>query len=157
MTLFSDTEYLDMALATARRSPDPRTRVGAIIVTPTLSYTFGWNDFPDGIAATHDRMHDRSLKLRLIVHAEMRAILRAARHGIPMDGATLYLACTDDTGLIWGGPPCTRCTVELIQAGISAIVSRPLKPVPSSWHDDLACARALLNEAGVSYREVPHG
>ena len=160
MTRFSDAEYLDMALATAQRSPDPRTRVGAVIVTPACSGTYrtlGWSDFPDGIAATHDRLHDRPLKLQLIVHAEMRAVMEAARHGIPLAGSTLYLACTDDTGLVWGGPPRTRCTVHLIQAGISAIVTRPLKPVPSSWHDDLACARALLTEAGIHYREVPHG
>ena len=155
MTAKSDAQCLDIALMLAARSPDPRTRVGAIIIAPDNGGIVpGWNSFPNGIAETHERLHDRTLKLGLILHAEMCAVAMAARLGIPLAGSTLHMACTDDTSLVWGGPPCTRCTVHLIEAGITTIVSRPLKPVPSSWHDDLACARALLAEANVAYREV---
>jgi len=95
----------------------------------------------------------------LVVHAEMNAILGAARLGARLKGCTLYLAATDDSGLVWGGPPCTRCTVEIIQAGLGAIVSYTAKKIPSRWHDDLAMARALIEEVGITYRELepmPH-
>jgi dCMP deaminase len=83
----------------------------------------------------------------------MNAILNASRIGTALKGCTLYLAATDDTGLVWGGPPCTRCTVETIQSGISSIVSHPFKTGPSNWADDVALARGLLDEAGIGYRE----
>ena len=53
-----------------------------------------------------------------------------------------------------GGPPCTRCCVEIIQAGIVEIVSRLERAVPTKWSDDLKLARALLAEARINYREI---
>lgn len=86
----------------------------------------------------------------------MNAILNAARMGASVKGCTMYLAATDASGMVWGGPPCTRCTVEAMQAGIAAIVSHPFKTVPSRWKDDIAQARDLLEEGGVRYSEVEH-
>lgn len=83
----------------------------------------------------------------------MNAVLAAARVGVPLKGCTLYLAATGEEG-VWGGPPCTRCTVEIIQAGITEIVSWPERATPSKWHSDLCMSRQLLNEAGITYREV---
>lgn len=149
-----DSHFLKLALANAGMSKDPLTRVGAVIVGPDREIrSTGFNGFPRGITDTHERLHDRDTKLKLIVHAEMNAILNAARIGTALKGCTLYLAATDDTSLIWGGPPCTRCTVESIQAGITNIVSLPFKMVPSKWADDISFARSLLEEAGICYRE----
>jgi len=150
-----DQHFLNLAVEHARMSKDPSTRVGAVIVGSDKEIvSTGFNGFPRGIADTPERLADREQKLRLVVHAEMNAILNAARNGTRLIGRTLYLAATDDTGLIWGGPPCTRCTVEVIQAGIVQIVSRPEKNVPSKWHEDIALSRKLLSEVGINYREV---
>jgi dCMP deaminase len=151
-----DNHFLDLAVHHARMSKDPRTKVGALIVGPDREIrSTGFNGFPRGIADTPERLNDQETKLRLVVHAEMNAILAAARVGIRTKGCVMYLAATDDTGMIWGGPPCTRCAVEMIQAGIVGVVSRPQKAVPSRWHADLAVARAVLDEAGVALRDVP--
>jgi dCMP deaminase len=150
-----DRHFLQKALLNTDMSKDPRTQVGSIIVGPDGEpRSDGFNGFPRRIADTFERLHDRDMKLKLMVHAEMNAILNAVRIGVSTKGCTLYLAATDDTGLIWGGPPCTRCTVEIIQAGIVEIVSYRLKAVPSRWHEDLAFARELLEEAGIKYREI---
>lgn len=150
-----DRHFIETALLQARMSKDPSTKVGAVIVGPDREIrATGFNGFPRGIADTVARLHDRETKLRLVVHAEMNAVLNAARIGTPLLGCTLYLAATDDSGLVWGGSPCTRCCVELLQAGIKAIVSSPFKDIPSTWSDDVAFARTILNEAGVPYREV---
>lgn len=149
-----DAHFLELALVNARMSKDPSTRVGAVIVGPDREIrSTGFNGFPRGICDTHERLHHRETKLKLIVHAEMNAILNAACIGTALKGCTLYLAATDDTGLVWGGPPCTRCTVETIQSGISNIVSHPFKSVHSKWADDIALARSLLDESGIGYRE----
>ena len=147
--------FLRLALHNAGMSKDPNTQVGSIIVGPDREIrSAGFNGFPRGIADTEARLSDRDLKLRLIVHAEMNAILNAARVGISTKGCTLYLAATDASGLIWGGSPCTRCVVEIIQAGISEIVSFAPKDIPSRWHADIAFARTLLDEVGIIYSEI---
>ena len=150
-----DRHFLGLALAHAAMSKDPLTKVGAVIVGPGRSIlSAGFNGLPRGVADTEARLCDRDVKLKLIVHAEMNAVLAAARLGVRLDGTTLYLAATDDSGMVWGGPPCTRCAVELIQAGIAEIVSHPVKAVPSRWHADLAVSRDLLAEVEMLYREV---
>jgi len=145
-----------MALYHSQLSKDPRTRVGSIITGPDREIlSAGFNGFPRGIADTDERLADQQTALKLMVHAEMNALLAAARTGMRLKGCTLYLAATDDTGLVWGGPPCTRCTVEIIQVGISEIVSHPAKNI-SRWREDLVFAGSLIKEAGVAYHEVPY-
>ncbi len=150
-----DRHFLRLALLHSEMSKDPRTRVGSVIVGPDKEVrSAGFNGFPRGVADTNERLADKEMKLKLVVHAEMNAVLAAARVGVPLKGCTLYIAATDDSKLVWGGPPCTRCTVEVIQAGIVEIVSYRQKPVASSWHADLAIAHSLIQEVGISYREI---
>lgn len=150
-----DRHFLGMALHHARMSKDPNTKVGSVIVGPDREIlSAGFNGFPRGIADTPERLNDRELKLKLVVHAEMNALLAAARTGMRLKGCTLYLAATDDTGAVWGGPPCCRCSVEMIQVGIGEVVSFPIKTAPSRWAEDLKLAKDLLTEAGVRYREL---
>lgn len=150
-----DRHFLNLCLIHASMSKDPSTQVGAVIVGPDKEIrSTGFNGFPRGISDSVDRLHDRDTKLKLIVHAETNAILNAARIGVSVRGCTLYLAATDDTGIVWGGPPCTRCTVEIIQSGIARIVSYPVKSVPSKWHEDLKMSRSLLEECGMHYDEL---
>jgi dCMP deaminase len=150
-----DQHFLALAVQVARMSKDPSTKVGAVIVGPEREVlSTGFNGLPRGIADSEARLNDRETKLKLVVHAEMNAILNAARNGIRLKGSTLYLAATDISGAEWGGPPCTRCCVESIQAGIVEIVSRPEKAVPTKWSDDLKLARSLLAEARINYREI---
>ena len=148
-----DEHFLNLSLQHAKLSKDPRTQVGSLIVGPDRELlSAGFNGFPRGIEDTPERLNDRDMKLKLVVHAEMNAILAAARNGVRLKGCTLYLAATKlETGKVWGGPPCTRCTVEILQAGIVEIVSHPIKDIPSKWHEDLAvqavrAADALISE-----------
>ena len=156
-----DEYFLGMALRSASMSKDPSTKVGAVLTKqvlpgrrPNLLCT-GFNGFPHGILDSLDRLNNRELKLEIVVHAEMNAVLTAAALGIATAGSTIYVAATDGTREIWGGPPCVRCTVECMQAGVIAFVSRPVKIAPSRWHESIAKAQALIVEAGLTYREVP--
>jgi len=150
-----DRHFLQLCLDHARMSKDPSTQVGAVVVGPDGEIrSAGFNGLPRGIADRPEVLNDRDSKLALIVHGEMNAILAAARVGTPMKGCTLYLAATDNTGSVWGGAPCTRCTVEIIQAGIAEVVSWPFKATPSKWTEDTLRAKSLLEEAGVKFREV---
>lgn len=150
-----DRHFLRLALDHARMSKDPSTMVGAVIVGPDREVrSAGFNGFPRGIADTEERLNNRALKLSLTVHAEMNAVLAAARVGIPVRGCTLFVTAADHDGHVWGGPPCTRCTVEVIQAGISEVIAYSSAAIPDRWKADIEAARLLLIEAGIAYREV---
>jgi len=150
-----DRHFINLAIENARMSKDPATQAGAVIVGPDREVrSMGYNGLPRGIADTFERLHNKDLKRSLVVHAEMNAILNAARIGVSTRGCTLYLALTDESGALWGGAPCTRCTVEIIQAGITEVVSRPFKSQASYWTESVEQARALLQEAHILYREV---
>lgn len=147
--------FLGLALAHARMSKDPRTKVGAVLVGQDNALLgAGFNGFPRGIADTPERLNDKPLKLRMVVHAEMNAILQCARHGIRTNGATMYVACTAEEAPVYGGPPCTRCTVEAIQAGIRKIVFYPYKK-EGTWKEDLLFSMTLLQEAKIQLVEIP--
>lgn len=148
-----DRHWLKMSVHASEQSKDPSTRVGSFILGPDYEVrSSGYNGFPRGVKDDH-RLQDRETKLNLVVHAELNALLAAARVGTPLKGCTLFLAATDDSGMVWGGPPCTRCSVHIIQSGIDEIVSYKPKAVPSRWAADLAVARGILDEAGILYRE----
>jgi dCMP deaminase len=146
--------FLDMCVEQASFSKDPDTQVGSVIVgSDNKVRSVGFNRFPDGIEETYERLHNRDLKLSLIVHAELNAICYAAKHGIPLLGSTLYLTATDDTGLKWGGPPCSKCMPHVIQSGIKRIISRPPK-LHSKWANDLAKSSELICETKINYKEI---
>lgn len=150
-----DRYFLRIATTVASASKDPNTMVGCVVVGPDREIrATGYNGFPRGIADTPDRLNNRDVKLRLIVHGERNAVLSAARIGVSVKGCTLYTAVVDvGTGEISGGPPCTACAIEIIQSGIVEIVSYPIKTL-TKWVDDLKQGRDLCMEAGLRYRQV---
>lgn len=152
-----DSHFLQLAALHACMSKDPSTQVGAVIVGPEREVlSMGFNGLPRGLKDSPERLNDRDRKLRIIVHAEMNAVLQAARYGIPLKGSTIYIMAKDaKTGFNWGGPPCTRCTVELMQTGIAEIVTIPFRrDAAPRWASDLEEALELIGEAGIAYREI---
>lgn len=157
--VIQDRAFLQLSMAFGDRSPDPSTRVGAVIVAKDnagLKAAAGaCNEFPLGVAVTQERLENRDLKLQLILHAEMNAVLSAARHGWTLEGGTLYTtAVCAATGEVWGSLPCARCAVELIQAGIKRVVAPAVAKTPPRWKDSVNLGQALLREAGVEICEI---
>lgn len=149
---------LRVALEYAKLSKDPSTKVGAIIIGPDREVrSMGFNGFPRGIEDTDLRLCDKEKKYKLIVHAELNAILGAARNGTPLKGCSMYVAPISSRAEHLGGPPCIRCTVELIQAGIIEVVGMKQMYDASRWKEDqgyTGLSVALLKEAKVRYREI---
>jgi len=142
-TIKWDRHNLQLAKHVAGWSKDPSTQVGSVIVRPDHTIaSVGYNGFPRGIEDTHERHHTRSIKLDLMVHAEMNAVLNA--NG-PVSGYTVY---------IWPFMSCDRCAIHLIQAGISRVVA-PVCPVEKldTWGPIFAKTKLLYDEAGVTYTE----
>ena len=136
-----DQYFMDITRLVATRSTCLRRHVGAILVKERNILATGYNGVPSGIShcdvagCLRERLKVPSGERHELcrgLHAEQNAIIQAARHGINIDGSTLY--CTT--------MPCIICTKMLINAGISAII------YAEGYADDLA--REMLAETGIT-------
>jgi len=136
----------------ATRSTCLRRQVGALLVKDRNILATGYNGTPSGIThcedvgCLRDRLQVPSGERHELcrgLHAEQNAIIQAARHGVNIDGATLY--CTT--------MPCIICTKMLINAGIRRIVYE------EGYADQLA--REMVAEAQIAVdqfqRQTPRG
>lgn len=132
-----DERFTALAKAIAHWSKDPRTHVGAVLTRYNRVIGTGFNGLPVGIADDY-RLEDKDLKNKLVVHAEVNAIIQAGGH--LCTNATLYVT----------HPPCVHCAGVIIQAGIGRVVvgSGALSP---DWAESSSLAQELLAEAGVEY------
>lgn len=91
-------------------SRDPSTKVGAVILRPDKTCaSLGYNGFPRGVKDTPERYKDRDLKYKLVVHAELNAILTARE---PLANYTLVSTVL----------PCNECAKAIIQSGLACVV-----------------------------------
>jgi len=130
--------FLALAAHVATWSRDPDKKVGSVIVRPDKTIaTMGFNGFPRGVDDLPDRLLNRELKLDMVVHAEMNAILHARE---PLHGYTLY---------VWPFHPCTRCATAIIQSGIKHVVTVPWVKT-TKWAANIDLASKMLQEAGIN-------
>jgi dCMP deaminase len=141
-----DKRFLNLAQHIATWSKDPSTKVGCVVVGPDREIrSTGFNGFPRGIEDSLERLENRNLKYPLICHAEENAIMHAARIGVSLRGCIAYVT--------W--PPCTRCARSLVQAGISEVIYPAELDIPERWREDFDMSMGMLNEAGVSCKQIP--
>lgn len=134
-----DRRFLALAEHVAQWSKDPSTRVGSVIVDPNNRIvSIGYNGLPQGVRDLPERLENRELKIKLVVHAERNALLFARG---PVVGHHIY---------IWPFMPCTSCAAMVIQAGITDVVA-PYSDNPR-WADDFRLSQDLFKEAGVTLR-----
>ena len=134
--------YLDMAYLVASWSKDPSSKIGAVAVSPKGQVlSTGYNGFPRNIEDSSDRLHDRELKYKYIVHAEMNAIYNATYNGVSLDGSTLYVS---------GLPCCNQCALGIIQVGIKRVVMEG-DVTNDRWAESWALTKQLFEEAGVEW------
>jgi len=138
-----DLKGLSAALFFSSWSKDPGTRVGAVVLDKHHRLVgMGYNGLPMGITDTHQRLHQRDIKLQLTLHAEQNALGAGAIGDIR--GSTLY---------VWPFQPCSRCAAEIIQKGISRVIC-PRHLEDTKWQESFTLAREILAEAGVDLQRV---
>ena len=126
-----DEYYLDIAASVAKRSTCLRRRYGAVIVNNDEIIATGYNGSPRGEKnccdtgecwrEAHHIPHGEQYEKCVSVHAEMNAIISAARKD--MVGGTLYLMGFDDSNPIFHAVPCTICRRLIKNAGIKRVVN----------------------------------
>ena len=146
-----DELFILQATVIAQKSKDPSTKVGCVIVGDgNAVLSMGFNGFPRGINESEKQRWERPEKYNWVEHAERNAIYNAARNGINLNGARLYLNW-EPKGI------CADCTRALIQVGIKEIIG-PNKPFPgkgAGTHYSVDHSEAMLKETGIRVRTVP--
>jgi dCMP deaminase len=133
-----DKWFLGLATYISTASKDPSTQVGAVITDDkNRIVSMGYNGLPRGIEDSVERLDNRELKYKMIIHAERNALLFAGR---PLNGCTIYTHPF---------APCTVCAGLIIQAGISRVVS--FKNDNPRWLEDINISATLFKEAGVDF------
>lgn len=131
--------YLDIAMMVATRSTCLRRQYGVVIVKNDEIIATGYNGAPRGEQnccdlgecqrIANDVPHGERYEMCRSVHAEMNAIISAARKD--MIGSTLYLVGFEDGHEI-SPIPCSICRRLVKNAGIYEIITRSvLEPVRS--------------------------
>ena len=135
-----DKRFIRIATEVATWSKDPGTKVGAVLVYDRRIIATGYNGFPQGISDSFERYQHRETKLSYTVHAEVNAILNAAKNGASTNGSTLYVTFS----------PCVSCATSVVQAGVSTVICPCLSTAPERWRESFQLGQNLLKEAKVS-------
>jgi dCMP deaminase len=107
-----NTYFMKIADQVATRSTCDRKRVGAVIVKDKYILATGYNGSITGMPHCEDVGHDmENDHCVATIHAEANAILQAARHGVAIDGADIYITAS----------PCWSCFKLIANAGIKRI------------------------------------
>jgi dCMP deaminase len=133
-----DTWALDLSEVVAKRSRDPSTKVGAVILRPDNTIAAaGYNGFPRKVDDDPNIYLNKPRKLLRVVHAELNAILTSRE---PLHGCTIYVSPLH---------PCSQCAAAIIQSGITRVVARTNDRPNTTWATSFEEAGAMFSEAGV--------
>lgn len=142
-----DEYFMQVADAIAKRATCDRGRSGCVIVKDKQILASGYVGSPPGLAHCDEEGHlfntvihtDGLEKQHCVrtIHAEQNAICQAAKHGIPLNGASLYCRMT----------PCRTCAMLIVSCGIKRIICQ------RKYHAG-AESEELFRQAGLSIEFV---
>ena len=108
-----DAYFMNMARVAATRATCDRKHVGAVLVRDRMILSVGYNGSIRGMPHCDEVGHImEDGHCVATIHSEANAILQAAKTGVCIDGATLYVTAS----------PCWNCFKMAVNAGIVRIV-----------------------------------
>jgi len=108
-----DRYFMNLAREAATRSTCPRKSVGALVVRDKAILATGYNGSIRGLPhCTEVGCLMENEHCVRTVHAEANSLLQAARHGVSIDKADIYVTAS----------PCWDCFKLIANAGIARVV-----------------------------------
>ena len=143
--MLCDINFINIAREIATASKCVSKQVGAVIVRDGRILSTGYNGTPPGYTNCCDywggeytsEHHEWSKTYE--IHAEMNAIIWAAREGISIKGATIYVTLE----------PCSDCSKNIIASGIKRIVYDK-----SYEHTNSSIVTRFLKDNGVVIEQI---
>jgi dCMP deaminase len=105
-----DGVYMTMAIAVSTLSHCQRSKVGAILEKDGNVMSMGYNGTPSGMDNCCEDTDNKTKSL--VLHAEMNAVIKAAKTGNAVQDSTLYVTLS----------PCIECAKYILQSGIKRVV-----------------------------------
>ena len=137
-----DQYFLKLAMLASERATCPRMHCGCVLVKNKNVISTGYNGSIPGDEHCEDIgcliVDNHCVRT---VHAEMNALVQAARRGHAVEGATAYVT----------NMPCTTCAKSLITAGVTRVV------VFSDYHDTLATQFFAIAKVQIDKIDMPNG
>jgi len=112
-----DNVYMRTAELHASLSNGIRAKVGCAIVTESGVVLTGYNGTPAGLDNSLEYVDNSTGELLTkpgVIHAELNAVLKAAKEGVSVNGATVYVTHS----------PCEHCAGMLVNAGVKSVLYR---------------------------------
>lgn len=130
--------FLDLAEFYSKKSKDPSTKCGAVIVNDDKRpIAFGFNGFPKAIPDRPEWLNDRDEKYSMVIHAEENAFINAVA---PVKGAHMFIT----------GPSCPACTKSIIANEIKTVHWRlGQTDFLERWRDQLEISARIYERAGI--------
>lgn len=137
-----DEYFIEIAKMVAKRSTCDRRFVGAVIVRDRNILSTGYNGSPKGLPHCDEIGHEISDGHCIrTIHAEANALVQAAKHGVGVENASLYLTYS----------PCYDCFKMLVNAGIKEIIYGEFY---NSRYDASPKVLKLAKKAGIKIRTL---
>ena len=159
-----DKLYWEACREAANYSRCSSRHIGCVLVNPRteIIVAHGWNGPPTTIPACDDGWYKEKLGYKnpgcprqhmgygsgeglqecIAVHAERSALLHVAVKGISTVGLRMYMTC---------GISCKDCLVEILEAGIGALIVTEDYRKTGNWYD--ARSEYLVNQSKIPIRE----
>lgn len=136
-----DMRFMRLAdLEIAQWSKDQSSRVGCVLVKDREIVTTSYNGLPRGCDDNVPERHERPEKYHWFHHAELNAVVNAARQGKSTLGCDAYLN--------WY--PCDHCAGVLVNAGIKRVYcDQEPEWEHENWGEGFKRAKTILREGGV--------
>jgi dCMP deaminase len=113
-----DKTFMAMTNLVAEHSTCVRRKVGALVVKDGRILSMGYNGSPSGMPHCEDLFMSTDLHLHSAwsmkheLHAEMNALAWAAKNGLAVGGATMYVTLS----------PCIECAKLMVAMGLTCVV-----------------------------------
>ena len=143
--MLNDSNFINIAKEISKASKCVSKQVGAVIVKDGRILSTGYNGTPAGYKNCCDHWQNEYTKehhewsKKYEIHAEMNAIIWAARKGISIENATIYVTLE----------PCNECSKNIIASGITRIVYEK-----SYEHTNSPEVSSFLQDSGVEIYQL---
>ena len=110
-----DQYYMSLALRVAELSHGVRAKVGSCLVTESDITVLGTNGLPKALGNELEFKEfgcNGITTKKEVIHAELNTILKCAKEGVSVSGATIYTTLS----------PCISCSSMLASCGIERVV-----------------------------------
>lgn len=137
-----DEYYISILNVVRERATCLRAKHGAVVVSKNRILSTGYNGSATGMShCLEDGCFIVDNHCKRTIHAEANAFLHAAKNGIALDGATLYIT----------GMPCIDCAKDIVSVGIKSIKIADIEEYRNFQPQEILFWNEIMKEVDIEW------